>query len=32
MKKSILYVLAGLLLLVSCQDMYLPPKNTLMRI
>ena len=29
MKKSILYVLAGLLLLISCQDMYLPPKNTL---
>lgn len=29
MKKSILYVLAGLLFLVSCQDMYLPPKNTL---
>ena len=29
MKKSILYVLAGLLFLASCQDMYLPPKNTL---
>ena len=29
MKKSILYVLAGLFFLMSCQDMYLPPKNTL---
>ncbi len=29
MKKSILYVLAGLLFMMSCQDMYLPPKNTL---
>ena len=29
MKKSILYVLACLLFLTSCQDMYLPPKNTL---
>lgn len=29
MNKSILYVLAGLLFLASCQDMYLPPKNTL---
>lgn len=28
MKRSILYILTGLLLLSSCQDMYLPPKNT----
>ena len=29
MNKSILYVLAGLLFLASCQDMYLPPKDSL---
>ena len=27
MKKSILYVLAGLIFLASCSDMYIPPKK-----